>query len=49
MNYVEIDSDELVEIDGGGGFGWVGLIQPIYDFGSGICQGFQDAAKNDNF
>lgn len=36
---------ELVEINGGKGWGWVGLIQPAYDFCCGVAKGFTTSCK----
>jgi hypothetical protein len=43
----ELDSTELCEITGGGG-GWIGYLQPAYDFGRGICEGFKSASDEDD-
>lgn len=47
INFTELTSTELVEIDGGKGWGWLGLLQPIYDFGRGFVDGFKSGLDSE--
>ena len=49
VDFIELDSIELSETNGGTirGYGWIGLLQPIYDFGCGAYEGWRDC-MNDN-
>lgn len=41
-----LDDSTLENVVGGKGLGWIGLLQPVYDFGSGIVKGFTDSIKH---
>ena len=43
--YSLLSFDEMQEVGGGKGLGWLGLLQPAYDFLRGIGSGFMDACK----
>ncbi|WP_115656741.1 lactococcin G-beta/enterocin 1071B family bacteriocin [Lacticaseibacillus zeae] len=46
-NFQSIDTQELMEISGGGKLpGWLGLLQPAADLVGGIAKGFTDGIKN---
>ena len=46
--YSLLSFDEMQEVGGGKGLGWLGLLQPAYDFLRGIGSGFMDACKRDD-
>ncbi|GMA67201.1 lactococcin G-beta/enterocin 1071B family bacteriocin [Leuconostoc gelidum] len=41
----ELTETELSSISGGKGWGWVGLIEPAWDFGGGVVKGFSKHIK----
>lgn len=44
-NFEVLTDATLSDVNGGKGFGWVGLVQPLYDFGSGVVKGFADSIR----
>lgn len=43
--FYEMSQYEIMVTDGGKGWGWVGLVQPAYDFLSGVWDGFKKPCK----
>lgn len=44
VDFHELTETELVSISGGK-FGWLGLVEPAWDFGGGVVKGFSKHIK----
>lgn len=47
INFIELTSTELIQIDGGFSWNWLNWVQPAYDFSHGIVQGFKSGLESD--
>ena len=43
--FTEMTVNETMTTDGGKGLGWIGLIQPAYDFICGVVDGFKKPCR----
>lgn len=43
--FTEMTVNETMTTDGGKGLGWIGLLQPAYDFICGVVDGFKKPCR----
>lgn len=43
--FTEMTMNETMATDGGKGLGWIGLLQPAYDFICGVVDGFKKPCR----
>lgn len=46
MNFPELAESELVRVEGGKGWGWIGWLEPAYEAGKGFLNGFSNGWKS---
>ena len=44
-SFTEMTVNETMTTDGGKGLGWIGLLQPAYDFICGVVDGFKKPCR----